>query len=278
MTRKILITGAGGFLGRHLLQDLIKQKQEVVALCHSELPARKIQMKYDNVPVYCLDISSNKTHLDFIVKKHNIEYVIHAAAMKHVGLCESNPTRAIETNIIGSKNVLEACLDNNIKNLIGISTDKAINPKCCYGATKFLMEQMFLEKKFSIFRGVNFLFSDGSVLDIWKKQMSENKPITINSRNTTRYFIDINNVSKFLINNLDTKGEIIMLEKCYKIKLHDLARAYCLKNKYYKTTEYKDFSTEKLEEEIPENIQKIDVDIDKIVTLLNKKREKNDQN
>ena len=85
-----------------------------------------------------MDISSSKLKLSYIMGLHDVDYIIHTAAMKHVRICEENPTRAIEVNVVGTKNIIEAALENNIKNIIGISTDKATNPSCVYGNDKAL--------------------------------------------------------------------------------------------------------------------------------------------
>ena len=163
----------------------------LLAIAHSEKRVYESWYKVAGFPIHCLDLAHNKNELDRIVKTHEIDHIIHCAAMKHVGLCEKNPYRAIEVNVIGSKNIIDVAYENNIKHVVGVSTDKSINPLCVYGCTKMLMEKMFLEKGYSICRGVNFLFSDGSVLDIWQKQKEAGEPISVNAKNTTRFFIRV---------------------------------------------------------------------------------------
>jgi FlaA1/EpsC-like NDP-sugar epimerase len=268
--KNILITGGAGFFGREFIRQLRGVDCGVVAICHSEGPARNLELKYKNLPIYCLDVAYNKNNLDFIIKEHNIDYVIHAAAMKHVGLCEKNPYKAIETNILGSKNIIDLCKENDIKNAIAMSTDKAIDPTCVYGTTKYLMERMFLEKNYSVFRGVNFLFSDGSVLDIWDNQRINKQDIGVNSRNTVRYFVHIEDIVSFIIKNLDSKSQFLVPDKCYKIKIHDLAKAFCSYHNYYHVKDYVDFNVEKLEEQIPDGIEIVETEIKSIIGLLQK--------
>ena len=197
MNKNVLITGGSGFLGREIIRQFSHiNSGNIVAISQSEKRICDINQIYSNVNFYCLDLANGKNNLEHIIKKHEIDYIIHCAAMKHVSICEKNTYRAIEVNVNGSKNIVDLFQENKLKNLLGISTDKASNPTCVYGTTKFLMEKMFIEKGGSIYRGVNFLFSDGSVLDIWKNQMKKGLPLSINVRNTTRFFIDVESVSK----------------------------------------------------------------------------------
>ena len=146
----ILVTGAAGFLGRELTSQLLNKGHFGVTNSESKTQEINFFNKHNNLKVYNMDISTSKLKLSHVMRVHNIEYVIHAAAMKHVRICEENPTRAIEVNIIGTKNIIEASLSNNIENIIGISTDKATNPSCVYGMTKHFTEKMLLEYSLTI--------------------------------------------------------------------------------------------------------------------------------
>ena len=145
--KNILITGATGFLGGELIEECLKRNYKPIAIGHSEHRTIRTIERFPDLPIYCLDISSNKNQIKKIIDKHNIEYVVHAAALKHVSICEANPSRATEINVIGSKNIIDLCLEKEIKNAIAVSTDKAINPINVYGRTKYIMERMFLEVK-----------------------------------------------------------------------------------------------------------------------------------
>ena len=164
----VLVTGATGFLGKRLVSYLEELGHEVIGTGFSEAGIKKFEREVStSISIYAVDIGSDYTTFKNIVKKHKVDYIIHAAAMKHVGICEDNPSRAIRVNILGSMNVLRAALECGVKNVIAISTDKSIDPTCTYGMTKKLMEEVFKEKNFGIFQGVNFLFSSESVLDVW---------------------------------------------------------------------------------------------------------------
>ena len=163
----ILITGGTGFLGRSLLRECLNNDMDVVALSHSEIRDKELQLEHPEVKSYCVDISTDGEILDRIVEQNRVEYIVHCAAMKHIGICENNPTKAIEVNINGSRNIISVAKKNKVKNIIAVSTDKAINPSCVYGSTKLLMEKVMLENGFSVIQGENFFFSSCSVLEIW---------------------------------------------------------------------------------------------------------------
>jgi len=267
--KKILITGAAGTLGTELVKSCLKRGYSPIGLCHSEERSQILKINFPNVPLYCSDIVDQE-QLDNVIEKNEIDYIIHTAAMKHVGICEDNPDRAVDVNIIGSKNLIRSCKKFNVKNMIAVSTDKAINPSCVYGCTKLLMEAIMLEYGYSNIQGVNFLFSSGSVLYLWDKAISEGKPILVNKNNTTRYFIETADMANTILDNLDTKGKYIRLKQCYKVKLHDLALAFSEYRKYNNTDEYVSSSAEKIDEEHPENVKIIDADVALLKKLFEK--------
>mgnify|MGYP003644864517 FL=1 len=264
----ILITGGTGFLGRHIIEKCIDAGHNIISLSHSEAREKEVQLRYPDVNFYSLDISHNKDILDSIIKKHKIEYIIHTAAMKYIGICENNPTRTVQVNIDGSRNIIEAAKNNNVKNVISVSTDKAINPTSVYGSSKFLMEKLMLENDFSVIQGVNFFFSTGSVLDLWQNFMNDGKEIGVNVEDTTRYFVNANDVADKILDNLDTHSSYIVLDECYRVSLHDLAKAFCEYHDYHKTKDYVSISAEKTIEEIPEDVSIINADVDMIKSLL----------
>lgn len=264
----ILITGGTGFLGRHIIERCLSKGHTVVSLSHSEIREKEAQLKYPDVSFYSVDISHNKAVLDRIVKNHDIDYIIHAAAMKYIGICEDNPTRTVEVNVDGSRNIIDVAVDNGVKNVIAVSTDKAINPTSVYGSSKLLMEKMMLENNFSVIQGVNFFFSTGSVLDLWEGFRRKEKPIGINPSDTIRYFVGASDVADKILERLDTHGEYLSLDECYRVSLHNLAEAFCQYHDYHNTKEYIPVSAEKDIEEVPENVTIMEADIDKLKEMI----------
>ena len=263
----ILVTGATGTLGSEVVKSCLERGYSPIALGHSEERSQALKNKFQNVPIYCQDIL-NLNEIENIFIKHDIDYVIHAAAMKHVGICENNPGRAVDINVVGSRNLISICKKLGVKNMIAVSTDKAINPSCVYGCTKLLMESLMLENGYSTIQGVNFLFSSGSVLHLWDKAVSENKPLLVNPSDTTRYFVETHEVANKILDNLDTKAEYIRLEKCYKVSLHDLCKAFMKYHNYNKMRDYDSFSVEKTTEEVPQGMNVIETDIELLEKLV----------
>jgi UDP-N-acetylglucosamine 4,6-dehydratase/5-epimerase len=272
--KTILVTGATGFLGKRMIFDLHARGYCVIGTSYSESNAKELERalsrhNIEDVKLYSIDIASNFFLLSRVIKDHNVDYVIHAAALKHVGICEDNPTRAIEVNVLGSRNVLEACLTGNVQNAIAISTDKAVDPVCTYGMTKRLMEEMFLENGFGIFRGVNFLFSSQSVLDIWDKLRASDEKILAN-KTAIRYFCTVEEIIEKICSSLE-KQEIFSIDTCYKISIADLQEAYSRYHNYWNVAEYIPLDIEKTIEALPlGDINIIKPTIDEIVEMIGK--------
>ena len=270
----VMVTGGSGFLGRHVLRECLDRDMNVISLSHSEKRLSEVQRMFPSVPFYTTDISNGNISIENLVEKYQVDYIVHTAAMKYIGVCETNPTRTVEVNIDGSRNLINIAKKHGVKNIVAVSTDKAINPTSVYGSSKLIMEKMMLEYDFSVLQGVNFFYSTGSVLDIWFEAMNKNKPISINVNDTVRYFVDASEVAKKLVDSFDVHGEYISLDTCYRMKLHDLAKAFCKFHNYDKTSDYHPISAEKNEEEIPENVLIKDADIDMIQHLLKEYYEK----
>ena len=175
--KTILIIGITGFLGRNLSKMLWFKYKEKYKIIGTGLSPNKInQFKItrrnwgaveDDIPCHCIDIVYDMDKLDFIMKNNKIDYIIHCAALKYIDIAEKDPSKCIDINIVGTKNIITLANKYNVDNLVALSTDKANVPINTYGMTKYLMEQMILQYNYSIYQGVNFFWSDGSVLDIW---------------------------------------------------------------------------------------------------------------
>ena len=173
--KKILITGGTGSLGQALTKRLLKNDIDTIRI-FSRNENKQIQMESifnDNRLRFFLGDIRDKERLVRAVE--DVDYVFHTAALKHVPKIEYNPFESIKTNVIGSQNVIDACLKSNVKKVIGIGTDKAVSPLNTYGATKLLMEKLFVTAnnyldpqkyptKFITLRYGNVLGSSGSVV------------------------------------------------------------------------------------------------------------------
>jgi UDP-N-acetylglucosamine 4,6-dehydratase len=267
--KTVLVTGATGFLGRSLVHNLLIAGANVIGTGYSEGNIKKFERIFgDSVKIYSVDIAANHTRLKNILIRESVDYVIHAAALKHVGICENNPTRAIDVNVQGSKNVIEACVEANVKNAIAISTDKSINPLCTYGMTKKLMETMFLEHNFGVFQGVNFLFSSESVLDVWDQLRDSNDPLLVNTT-AVRYFCTVQQVCDAVLNNIETLDEVFSVDHCYRISISSLQDAYSTCHDYWNVDTYTPLDIEKVEEELPlKNIEIISPEREDVIGMF----------
>jgi len=192
--KKYLITGGAGFLGGELIERILEQGGEVITVSRNEGKLIELKSKYKNKK---LEIHTGDICDDFTIPRlmRGITGVFHLAAFKHVGLAETQGRECIKSNVIGSMNVLEEAVKNDVEFVVGISTDKAAQVSGTYGATKYLMERMFTQfeqdypqTKFRIVRYGNVLYSTGSVLCIWKEKLQNAEEIIITDPAATRYF------------------------------------------------------------------------------------------
>ena len=195
----ILITGGTGTFGSAFLEYCIKQNaKEIRIFSRDEKKQYELKQKYlDNFKVkfYIGDVrdieSLNRAML-------NVDYVFHAAAMKQVPSCEQHPMEAVKTNIIGSENVLNSAIKNNVKKVVLLSTDKAVYPTSAMGMTKAYMEKIALQKsreqsgtEICITRFCNLISSNGSVVPLFINQIKNNQPLTITDPFMSRYFMSL---------------------------------------------------------------------------------------
>jgi len=135
---------------------------------------------------------------------NGVDIVFHLAALKHVPICEFNPFEAVGINIVGSMNVIDAAIDNKVEKVLAISSDKAVHPINIYGATKLVMEKLFIQStvygktKFSCVRMGNFSESRGNVVSVWYDEIEKGE-ITVTDREMTRFWIGIDQAARFCI-------------------------------------------------------------------------------
>jgi len=234
--KTIFITGITGFLGRNLSKYIwynYKNKYNIIGIGIS--PNKISNFKnirrswgatYHDIPIHLIDIVHDNHKLEQIFKDNKIDYVIHCAALKYIDIANKQPEQTINININGTLNILKLCKKYNIENLIALSTDKANKPINTYGMTKFLMEELVKTYNYTIYQGVNFFWSDGSVLDVWYRQIKKKEDLCVTNFNHERHYSTIKDICKDLINNLDNKNAFLTPSHIFKIKLLDLFNSF----------------------------------------------------
>lgn len=238
--RIILVTGAGGSIGSEICRQVIHfNPKKLLLLGHGEnsiyLIERELKNRYQDKVTDIIPIIADVQDRDKIFEIMNTykpDIVYHAAAHKHVPLMESNPREAVKNNVYGTKNVAEAAKFVNVEHFVMVSTDKANNPPNVMGATKRIAEMIVTglnesgKTKFSAVRFGNVLGSRGSVIPVFREQISKGGPITITDFRMTRYFMTIPEASRLVIQSgaLARGGEIFVLDMGEPVKIVDLAK------------------------------------------------------
>jgi FlaA1/EpsC-like NDP-sugar epimerase len=239
--KKILVTGGTGCIGSEIVRRVLKYKPEVVRIFSNdedntyrmmhEVDAGGTKLMHEIVDRRFL-IGDIRDKERVLLAMEDVDIVYHAAALKHVPLCEYNPFEAIKTNVLGTQNVIEAALTTGVDRVISISTDKAVNPANTMGATKLLAEKLIIDAnegkgtKETIFSSVRFgnvLFSRGSVIPLFEEQIRQQIPITITNPKMTRFMMSISDTINlvFKATALAKGGEVFIL-KMPVVKLGDL--------------------------------------------------------
>ncbi len=232
--KTILVTGGCGSIGSEIVRKLLEFSPKAIRIMDiSEQALFYFQQDLNGHKSlrFLVGDVRDKERLRFAMRK--VDIVFHAAALKHVPLCEYNPFEAVKTNILGAQNVVECAREENVEKVVAISTDKAVNPINTMGATKLLAEKIILggrvglsKTKYSCVRFGNVLNSSGSVMPIFIKQINNGGPVTITSKEMTRFFMSIGQaVSLVLKAGQISEGDEIFILKMPALKIIDLAEA-----------------------------------------------------
>ena len=209
--KNILITGGTGSFGHQMVKTLLKYKpNKIIIFSRDEFKQYMMQKIYNPIEYECLRyfIGDIRDYDRLNSAFREVDLIFHSAALKQVPAMEYNPSEAIKTNIYGAENVIRAAINNNVKKIIAISTDKAVSPVNLYGATKMCFEKLFLaannivgdrDIRFSVMRYGNVFGSRGSVVPLFLKQ-SENKEFTITDKRMTRFTITLEDAINFVLN------------------------------------------------------------------------------
>jgi len=220
--KKILITGGTGSLGKALTKRILKSKVDTIRIySRDELKQSEMQLDFnDNRLRFLIGDIRDKSRLYRALE--DIDIVIHAAALKQVPVAEYNPFEAVKTNVYGAQNLIEACLDKNVETAIAIGTDKAVAPFNTYGATKLLMERLFIsanyykgnrDVNFVCVRYGNVLGSRGSIVPTFVNQIKNNKKITITDPEMTRFNITMEKAIDLILRALMGVGGEVFIPK-----------------------------------------------------------------
>lgn len=227
--KKILITGGTGSLGQALTKRLLKSEVDTIRIfSRDEWKQVTMESEFNDSRLrFLIGDVRDKERLSRALQDINI--VIHTAALKQVPVAEYNPFEAVKTNVYGAQNLIESCLENNVELALAIGTDKAVSPFNTYGATKLLMERLFItanyyrgrhDIKFSCVRYGNVLGSRGSIVPTLLNQIKTGRKITITDPNMTRFNITMNSALDFVVRALNNGigGEVFVPKlKAYKV-------------------------------------------------------------
>lgn len=249
--KNILITGGTGSIGLGLISELIKQKPRAIRIfTNDENSIFETRQIIGNNPIFTFLMGDvrDRERLNLVIR--NTDIVFHADAMKHVDICEQNPFDAVKTNVIGTSNILEASLLEDVSKFILISTDKATNPTSTLGASKLLAERLTAKASsyrgrgkttFAIVRFGNVIGSRGSVFQIFLDQIRKGLPITVTDKRMTRFIMSIPEAASLIlkITHIAKDGEIFIL-KMPSVRITDLAKGVLdIYNKRYGTNKAK---------------------------------------
>jgi UDP-N-acetylglucosamine 4,6-dehydratase len=233
--KNILITGGTGSFGKKYTEIILKKYKPNKIIIYSRDELKQYEMaQMFNDPCMRYFIGDVRDAQRLNEAMHNVDFVIHAAALKHVPVAEYNPMECIKTNIDGAQNVIQAAIKNNVKKVIALSTDKASSPINLYGATKLASDKLFVaannivgdrETRFSVVRYGNVVGSRGSVVPFFKKLISDGvKELPITDKNMTRFLITLEDGVNFVLNDFERMhGGEIFIPKIPSMKMTDLA-------------------------------------------------------
>ena len=242
--KRVFITGAGGSIGSELARQLLSGGAERLylfghgenSICNIYRELKVLQQegvgeKATIVPI--IGDMRDRDYVDYIIKNTKCDVIFHCAAYKHVPMMEENQVVAIENNVFGTKNLLDASLKHGVSRFVLISTDKAVAPVSVYGVSKMLCEKLVLNaakkvkknQAFMFVRFGNVLGSRGSILPVFQNQIKTGGPITVTDRNMVRYFMTIPEACSLVLQTggVGKNGISYLLDMGEPIKIIDLA-------------------------------------------------------
>jgi len=233
----ILITGGTGSFGKAFIKYALENldPRRLVVFSRDELKQYEVRQLFGNDPRLRWFIGDIRDERRLARALHDIDYVVHAAALKQVDTAEYNPFEFVKTNVLGSQNVIEASIDAGVKKVVALSTDKASSPINLYGATKLTADKLFITgnhyaaaypTRFAVVRYGNVMGSRGSVIPFFKTLGDAGKPLPITDLRCTRFFISLPQAVQMVVDTFDLmQGGELLVPNIPSMKITDLARA-----------------------------------------------------
>jgi UDP-N-acetylglucosamine 4,6-dehydratase len=233
----ILVTGGTGSFGKAFVRYVLDHigPRRLVIYSRDELKQYEVRQLFDDDQRLRWFIGDVRDEPRLRRALHGVDYVVHAAALKQVDTGEYNPFEFVKTNVLGSQNVIEACIDAGVKRVVALSTDKASSPINLYGATKLTADKLFIagnhyaasyETRFSVVRYGNVLGSRGSVIPFFRRLAQEGQSLPITDLRCTRFFITLAAAVQFVVDSFDLmSGGELYVPRIKSMKITDLAQA-----------------------------------------------------
>lgn len=233
----LFITGGTGSFGKAFLAEVLERHdpRRVVVFSRDELKQYELRQQFPDESRLRWFIGDIRDRARLERAMHGVDYVVHAAALKQVDTAEYNPYEYVQTNVNGSQNVIDAAIDQGVKKVVALSTDKASSPINLYGATKLCADRMFVsgnhyaaahETRFSVVRYGNVMGSRGSVIPVFRRLAAEGASIPITDMRMTRFWITLPQAVQFVLDSFElmTGGELYV-PRIPSMKVTDLAQA-----------------------------------------------------
>ena len=236
--RNIMITGGTGSFGHQMIKELMRYKPKTIRIfSRDEDKQHSMKVELANEPIFNkmeFMIGDVRDYDRLYAVTKDIDIIFHAAALKQVPTVESHPYEAVKTNISGAYNVVKAAVARKVKNVVAVSTDKAVKPVNAMGMTKALQEKLILSDdltkdgtKFCCVRYGNVLGSRGSVIPLWDTRIEKNRPLPITHPEMTRFFLTLSQAIELVFYSVKHgKGGEIFVKKAPASKVVNLAKAY----------------------------------------------------
>lgn len=233
--KTVLVTGGTGSFGHAFTEAILQLPiHKLIILSRDELKQSEMQKEFtdDRLRFFIGDVRDRERLYRAF---DGVDVVVHAAALKQVPAAEYNPLECIKTNVLGASNVIDAAIDRNVRKVIALSTDKAVNPINLYGASKLCADKLFTaangysgghSTRFSVVRYGNVVGSRGSVIPLFKQRAEEGQPFPVTSLEMTRFWITLQQASQFVLDSLERmRGGEIFVPKIPSMGIEDLVHA-----------------------------------------------------